>query len=107
MANIEQITIDKAYYEFLVEKAKERCELYSENRFLRYKLKEKEESAPIEMTREDWLVYKDFIANNWFPLCDSDKADEIKLAAIMYNRSDKQREAFATFRAEMEGSRQG
>ena len=107
MANIEQITIDKAYYEFLVEKAKERCELYSENRVLRYKLKEKEVSAPIEMTREDWLIYKDYISNNWFPLCDSDKADEIKLAAIMFNRSDRQKEAFERFREDLRGSRQG
>lgn len=94
---MEQITIDKAYYEFLVEKAKERCELYSENTFLRHKLKEKEAADLPQMNREEWLIYKDYIANNWFSLPESEKQDEIKLAIVMYNRSNAQKTALKTF----------
>lgn len=93
----EQITIDKAYYDFLIEKAKERCELYSENRFLRHKLKEKEAADLPQMNREEWLIYLDYIKNNWFYLPESEKQDELKLAGIMYNRSDAQMNALKTF----------
>lgn len=34
------ITIEKGYYDFLMEKARERCELYSENNYLWRKLME-------------------------------------------------------------------
>lgn len=97
---MEKITIDKAYYEFLVEKAKERCELYSENNFLRYKLAQKEAAVLADMNREEWLIYKDYIANNWFYLPDSEKQDEIKLAGIMYNRSEAQKTALKAFQAQ-------
>ena len=83
----EQITIDKAYYDFLLEKAKERCELYSENRYLQHKLRLKEISSTPNLTREEWNIYHDFISNHWYPLAQDDMEREMALAKIMMNRS--------------------
>lgn len=91
------ITIDKAYYEFLLEKAKERCDLYSENRFLKYKLEQKETSALPEMTKEQWALYYDFIKYRWYPLRDDQIEEECKLAMVMMNRTEPQENAFERF----------
>lgn len=91
------ITIDKAYYDFLLEKAKERCDLYSENRVLRYKLEQKETSALPEMTKEQWALYYDFIKNRWYPLVPEQIEDECKLAMVMMKRTECQQNAFDRF----------
>lgn len=95
----EKITIDKAYYDFLVEKGKERCELYSENKYLRHLLKEKEEKPAPEMTLEDWKLYYDFVKHNWYPLTEEEREDELMLATIMMRRALDQHECMNTFHA--------
>ena len=45
----KKVKVDKEYLEFLMEKARERCELYSENVFLRWKLANLEEAIAKEM----------------------------------------------------------
>lgn len=91
---METITITKEYYEFLLEKTKERCELYSENKFLRYKLGE----TKFPTTEKEWLLYHDFIKHKWFFLGKEENyEDEMELAKIMARRTEEQQQALEEF----------
>ena len=91
----EKITIDLGLYHFLVEKLQERCELYSENKFLQYKLK----TAKLpEMTVGEWILYRDFIKHRWYPFeNETDRDNELALAELMIKRTEEQEKAFDTF----------
>lgn len=93
----ETVTIDKDYYEFLIEKAKERCDLYSEVNFLKYMLEQKETSTLSNLTKERWNLYYDFIFYNWYPLEENDKQNELDYIRALMNRSPDAEKAFEYF----------
>ena len=87
--------ITESEYEFLREKVKERCELYSRVRFLEWKLKIEQEKG--KMTDERWNLYYDFIFYNWYPLEENDKQNELDYIRALMNRSPDAEKAFEYF----------
>lgn len=98
---MEEITITKDYYDFLVEKAKERCDLYRENTYLNYWVGLFCGRDPA-MTRKDWLVYYDYLKHNHSLLEGQEKTDEMLFAGIMADRTKRQVQELARFRRLME-----
>lgn len=91
----KMVKITEERYEFLREKVKERCELYSRVRFLEWKLKIEQEKG--KMTDERWNLYYDFIFYNWYPLEENDKQNELDYIRALMNRSPDAKKAFEYF----------
>lgn len=91
----KMVKITGGEYEFLREKVKERNELYSTVRFLKWKLKMAKEKS--KMTDERWNLYYDFIFYNWYPLEENDKQNELDYVRALMNRSPDAEKAFEYF----------
>lgn len=91
----KMVKITESEYEFLREKVKERCELYSTVRYLEWKLKMEKQKS--KMTDERWNLYYDFIFYNWYPLEENDKQNELDYIRALMNRSPDAEKAFEYF----------
>jgi hypothetical protein len=93
----EQITIDKAYYDFLVEKVKEgqehkkTAQVAQWNRDIALR--------GCRMNQEDWTHYYDFIKHNWYSLDEEAREAELAIAEAMskIERDEEGYMAFAQF----------